>query len=304
MFEFGGHHEQPKLQTDLVSLGEDFNIGWDYLLHDFVSYTQDENPPTDLFNPDNTFNTEAFLEKFAKLDPAYLDHLQRLIKEKVASEEEMDRFYTENPNLKPAELSAKESKKSLVDLTIEFIKKIESFSRLNKPKEIKIGHFKTVRKYESELEGKGFRVGRYTRDDLLNTDYFAEELAKQKPETINTVRLTVNDLFRDNKSHTFAEIRKKAKDLLGLEVCPPEVGPAYRLAYPAGDQPMQEWLTIAMEPISDSDLNLRLFNLGPPDDDGGAWLSRSWVDLTETGWAPDSVFIFRLPSSSVSASKT
>ncbi|MFA5158762.1 MAG: hypothetical protein WC451_06305, partial [Patescibacteria group bacterium] len=48
-----------------------------------------------------------------------------------------------------------------------------------------------------------------------------------------------------------------------------------RLQYPADEQPMNEWLLVAMEPIKDSDGYLRVFDVERDVD--GAWLDSDYV---------------------------
>lgn len=116
-----------------------------------------------------------------------------------------------------------------------------------------------------------------------------EELKKLgKPETIHLVRLTVNDMFGDGKNHTTAEIYKKAADL-GLELCPPEVGPLYRIAYK--DQPQGEYLHIAMEQITGSGGRPSVFSLVRGGRD--VWLDGRWA-RPDAGWFPGPSFVFRL----------
>ena len=57
----------------------------------------------------------------------------------------------------------------------------------------------------------------------------------------------------------YSDICAKIKEL-GYELCPAEVGPALRMAYK--DQPLGEWLRIAMEPLVDSGGVLNVFCLG------------------------------------------
>jgi hypothetical protein len=55
---------------------------------------------------------------------------------------------------------------------------------------------------------------------------------------------------------------------MGLGLCPAEVGPQWRLQY--ADQPMGEWILVGMEPISDSDGYLKVFDVARLED--GRWL--------------------------------
>ena len=60
---------------------------------------------------------------------------------------------------------------------------------------------------------------------------------------------------------------------LGLDLCPAEVGPQLRLQYK--DQPEEEHLIVAMNPIADSDGALELFLVER--DDSGLWLCGYYV---------------------------
>ncbi len=91
-------------------------------------------------------------------------------------------------------------------------------------------------------------------------------LAAAKEIEIDLVVATVAELGFENGAKR-SEIYTRAKEL-GLELCPPEVGPQLRLQY--RDQPMNERLLIGMELIADSDGNFRMFNV--EHDDGGRWL--------------------------------
>ncbi len=77
------------------------------------------------------------------------------------------------------------------------------------------------------------------------------------PEEARLIRLTVNDLGFPQGA-TYSEIVKRAL-FLGLELCPSEVGPHYRLQYK--DQPMNEWVYIGMEPIHDRGRNPYVFRV-------------------------------------------
>jgi hypothetical protein len=82
-----------------------------------------------------------------------------------------------------------------------------------------------------------------------------------------------------------------AAQKFGLGLCPAEAGPQLRQQYL--DQPVGEWLRIAMTPIPDSEGDLRLFRIGHCG-------SRLWL-RTDDGypglvWRPDSRFAFVDPN--------
>ena len=64
-----------------------------------------------------------------------------------------------------------------------------------------------------------------------------------------------------SNSTTLQQVYAKAKEL-GLELCPPQVGPELRLNYK--DQPMGEWLRIAMDSISNHRDRPMIFTVESP----------------------------------------
>ncbi len=73
----------------------------------------------------------------------------------------------------------------------------------------------------------------------------------------------------------------------GLEKCPPELGPQLRREY--SDQPKDEFLWIAMDPIADADGRLGMFYVGH--DGVGRCLDASY-DGADSLWNPDIVWVF------------
>lgn len=70
----------------------------------------------------------------------------------------------------------------------------------------------------------------------------------KKQEEVDLVVVSVGELgFKDVA--LYKDICARAAEF-GLDLCPAEVGPALRLAY--DDQPLGEWLYIAMEATTDS----------------------------------------------------
>ncbi|NBS67447.1 hypothetical protein EBT31_00845, partial [bacterium] len=109
----------------------------------------------------------------------------------------------------------------------------------------------------------------------------------KSPEEVKLIRLRVGDLGFPG-SATTDEIFARAQEL-GLELCPPVVGPEFRLQYT--DQPMNEWVYVGMKPITDRDdipFVFRVVRIGV-----GSWLLNDWAKPTTT-WHARVEFVFRL----------
>ena len=85
---------------------------------------------------------------------------------------------------------------------------------------------------------------------------------------------------------TTEQIYERA-DRLNWDLCPAEVGPHLRLAYK--DQPMNEWLSIAMIQIADRNGRPNLFDVER--NDHGSWLDTSWAEPADP-WNPDNSLVF------------
>lgn len=139
---------------------------------------------------------------------------------------------------------------------------------------------------EKELVRDGIKISEYAKDMLRSKEFIKSEHKEQ----IALVRLRVQDLFPDAKMHTTKEIYDRA-ELLGLALCPHEVGPQYRLKYT--DQPLGEWFWIGMESITDRDGGPRVFRLARDGD--GLWLYSTWAEPAAE-WDPDGTVVFRSAS--------
>ncbi|MBU0648581.1 hypothetical protein KJ969_00520 [Patescibacteria group bacterium] len=149
-------------------------------------------------------------------------------------------------------------------------------------KTIKLGTGpKTGDELFAALKGASCEVSEFATD-MLGKNGFA--VASEQTE-VELVVASVGELGFP-KGATRREIYERAKEL-GLELCPPEVGPQLRLQYP--DQPNGEWLLIAMEPIADSDGDPSVFRVGH--DDGGRWLYGGYGDPGRR-WGAGSRWVF------------
>lgn len=158
---------------------------------------------------------------------------------------------------------------------------------------------KDEQELENLLERSGFQIYGYAKSMMEHNDFkrsLREPDPKQpdwkkwklkSPEEAKLIRLRVEDLGFPSGATT-DQIYVRAEEL-GLELCPPEVGPQFRLQYT--NQPMNEYVYVGMKQISGSG--------GSPDvfvverDDGGSWLNGGWAGPTGE-WDAGSEFVFRL----------
>jgi hypothetical protein len=141
---------------------------------------------------------------------------------------------------------------------------------------------KDAKQLTRDLEAAGINISDYAKDMLKSRDF----VAGKKKEEITLIRLTVADLGFSS-SATTDQIYARAQEL-GLELCPPDTGPNYRLKYQ--DQPLGEWINIGMKPILGRDGPV-VFDLGRRG--GGLWLGGDWA-RPGSGWDPNDEFVFRL----------
>lgn len=145
---------------------------------------------------------------------------------------------------------------------------------------------KTTEQLIAEMEAAHINISDYAKSMMKNRDF----IPGKTREEATLIRLTVADLgFKT--SATTDQIYERAQTL-GLELCPPDTGPNYRLKYK--DQPLNEWVRIGMKQIADSGGRPRVFRLERSDD--GLWLYNGWAEPDST-WDPDDEFVFRLRKS-------
>ena len=143
---------------------------------------------------------------------------------------------------------------------------------------------KTVHELISELRQRRIRIN-VIAQSIMESSTFTTFSERQELEII---RLRVRDLDTVNAYATTEEIYKKAQEL-GLEFCPAEVGPQYRLQYEA--QPSGEWIATGMIPVKGSDGRLGLFEVIRGK--SGLWLGHNWAE-PDYKWHKDREFIFCL----------
>ncbi len=155
-------------------------------------------------------------------------------------------------------------------------------------KTIKIGTgLKGADLYETLNENKKFFVIKRAKDILEDSAF----TVASKESEVDLVIVTVAELgFLQNA--TSYKIYKRAKQSLGLELCPAEVGPQLRLQYE--NQPIGESILVAMEPIADSHGYLRVFEVENPSDFIGLRLDCQY-GFTDILWGPAVLWVFVRP---------
>lgn len=143
---------------------------------------------------------------------------------------------------------------------------------------------KTADELERELAQNGINVTTYAASMMKNPDF----TTLPELQELDLVRLHVKDLGLKKDNPTTTEVFKQAEEL-GLELCPPEVGPQYRLQ--RTDQPMDDWFYVGMKPVAGSDGRPSVFRVGHYD--GGLWLSGDWA-VPGRRWDPGLGFVFSL----------
>jgi len=151
-------------------------------------------------------------------------------------------------------------------------------------KTIKLGTgLRTADDFRTALKDRGFRVSGWADDILGKLEFKATE----SEEEVGLVRASVADLGF-SEGATTEQIYSRAKER-GLELCPAEVGPQFRLQYK--DQPTDEWIRVAMEPIFDSVRDPYVFHVVYDHD--GRWLSADYA-RPACFWAPGDLWVFRV----------
>lgn len=146
---------------------------------------------------------------------------------------------------------------------------------------------KSAEQLISEMESAGIEVTLYAKSMLLNKTEF---IPGETIEDATLIRLTVADLgFKGSANED--QIVARAQEL-GLELCPPDTGPHYRLQYK--NQPLGEYVSVAMKPMPVSGGYPDVFNVGHPG--GGLCLLANDAEPSPT-WDPNRKFVFYLRKS-------
>lgn len=140
--------------------------------------------------------------------------------------------------------------------------------------------YQTVADIKMAIEQAGCRISDWAVNILERVPLPSES------ETIEVVRLRISELGF-TKPTTLRNILEAGKKR-GLKPCLPVDGVAIRIDYP--DQPLNEIVWLAMEPIKDSAGGWRVLNVHR--DAHGLWLWTCWYDL-DSVWSPGHGFFFR-----------
>ena len=143
---------------------------------------------------------------------------------------------------------------------------------------------KSPEQLQNEMEQAGIKISSYAKEMMESSDF----TTLKNPEDINLIQLSVADLGIDKSHPTTDEIYARIEEL-GLELCPAELGPHYRLQNL--DQPAGDWRYVGMKQITGAGGRPGVFGLGRVG--GGLWLGGSWASPGDR-WSSESQFLFRL----------
>jgi hypothetical protein len=121
-------------------------------------------------------------------------------------------------------------------------------------KTVTIGIWRNANSYRDALDVAGMKIGD-SADEIIGRPAFRYE---QTERSIELVRVSLNDLGLA-QGVSLAEVYRRAAQA-GLELCPPELAIALRLSY--RDQPLGEFLNVAMEPVATYRRALTTLTLG------------------------------------------
>ena len=144
-------------------------------------------------------------------------------------------------------------------------------------KTIKLGTCKSPGEYRKALKKAGYRIGDWG-DAILGKTPCAQEETETDLVVISVKELGYDGAYYKDICARGVEMR--------LELCPAEVGAALRLSYK--HQPRDEWLRIAMEPITVSGGHRKIFAVGC--DRCGLWLRGDGHPVIF--WRADGRFVF------------
>jgi len=152
---------------------------------------------------------------------------------------------------------------------------------------------KTKEQLLKEMFQAGVHIGFYAEEMIKSSDFTTLPVA----QTLEIVRLTITDLGLTYYSTT-DQVYKKAQEL-GLDLCPPEVGPHFLLQYM--DLPMGEWFYLGMKQITDSNGCPNVFLLERNVD--GLCLYDRYAK-SDNEWNPNCEFAFSLRKSETQNPRT
>jgi|GEM_PF-582850 hypothetical protein len=112
----------------------------------------------------------------------------------------------------------------------------------------------TADDFRSDFKANELRIGEHANSMMGHRDFIIAEKSLKLPLT----KVTVAELGFF-KGTPYNKICNRANNL-GLDLCPAEVGPQLRRQY--RDQPLGEWIVVAMKAILASDHILNVFGVG------------------------------------------